>query len=156
MAAPTGQGWRFDSGFAHWLGERLAAPGPSVLARRVAGDGTVKLLLGFPAGGAVERVSMPAYREGRAMGDCVSSQIGCAMGCDFCASTRGGLERNLSSGEIVEQFLHLRREAAGLGRKLTSLVFMGMGEPMHNLDNVIPAIRRIADPVSRSIGVAPK
>jgi len=67
------------------------------------------------------------------------------MGCDFCASTRGGLERNLSAGEIVEQFLHLRREAAGLGRRLLSLVFMGMGEPMHNLDNVLPALRRIAD-----------
>ena len=148
---PDWSGLQVSAGLRHWLGERLATPGPRLLDRRVATDGTVKLLLGFPAGGAVETVLMPAYRPGRAMG-CVSSQIGCAMGCDFCASTRGGLERNLSAGEIVEQFLHLRREAAGLGRRLTSLVFMGMGEPMHNLDNVLPAIERIAGPALGALG----
>jgi len=94
---------------------------------------------------------MPSHRPDRAAG-CVSSQIGCAMGCDFCASTRRGLERNLEAGEIVEQFLHLKAEARRLGRRLTSLVFMGMGEPMHNLQNVIPAIRRIADPLLGALG----
>jgi 23S rRNA (adenine2503-C2)-methyltransferase len=148
---PDWLGLQVSAGLRKWLCERLASPGPRVMDRRVAADGTVKLLLGFPAGGAVETVLMPAFRAGRAMG-CVSSQIGCAMGCDFCASTRGGLERNLASGEIVEQFLHLRREANALGRKLTSLVFMGMGEPMHNLDNVLPAIRRIADPDLGALG----
>ena len=74
------------------------------------------------------------------------------MGCTFCASTRGGLDRNLHYGEIVEQFLHLQRQAAGIDRRLTSLVFMGMGEPMHNLDNVIAAIRRIADPDLGGLG----
>jgi 23S rRNA (adenine2503-C2)-methyltransferase len=74
------------------------------------------------------------------------------MGCDFCASTRRGLERDLESGEIVEQFLHLRQVAAEVGRRLTSLVFMGMGEPMHNLDNVIAAIKRIAGPGMGSLG----
>lgn len=122
-----------------------------VFARTVSGDGTTKLLLGFAGGGAVEAVLMPAWRPGRAMG-CVSSQIGCAMGCDFCASTKGGLERDLESGEIVEQYLRLCEAAAGLGRKLTSLVFMGMGEPMHNLGNVIAAIRRIADPDLGALG----
>src|SRR5256885_2845267 len=97
-------------------------------------DGTSKFLLGFGRGGAVETVLMPAYDPARAAG-CVSSQIGCGMGCDFCASTRSGLERNLEAGEIVEQFLSLRDEAAKGGRKLRSLVFMGMGEPMQNLDN---------------------
>jgi len=87
---------------------------------------------------------MPAHRVDRAAG-CVSSQIGCAMGCDFCASTRGGLERDLTAGEIAEQYLYLKSEAARTGRRLTSLVFMGMGEPMHNLDHVMDAIRRIAD-----------
>src|SRR5205814_511592 len=93
--------------------------------------------------GAVETVLMPSHREGVAAG-CVSSQIGCAMGCDFCASTKSGLERNLEAGEIVEQFLHLSQAARFSGRKLRTLVYMGMGEPLHNLDNVIESIRRIA------------
>jgi 23S rRNA (adenine2503-C2)-methyltransferase len=117
-----------------------------VVKRSASIDGTVKLLIGFPpeaGGGAVEAVLMPLDTPGRAAA-CVSSQIGCAMGCDFCASTKRGLERNLSSGEIVEQFLHLRAEALKLGRRLHTLVFMGMGEPMQNLENVMAAIQRIA------------
>ncbi len=122
-----------------------------VIDRHQSNDGTIKLLVGFEAGGAVEAVLMPTSRPELAAG-CVSSQIGCAMGCDFCASTKNGLERNLSAGEIVEQFLHLRREAAATGRRLRTLVFMGMGEPMHNLDQVIPAIRRIADGAMGALG----
>jgi 23S rRNA (adenine2503-C2)-methyltransferase len=136
---------------AAWLQQQAPPPASRVLSRTVSDDGTTKLLLGLGAGGAVESVLMPAYRPGRAMG-CVSSQIGCAMGCDFCASTKRGLERNLEAGEIVEQYLRLCDEAAAMGRKLTSLVFMGMGEPMHNLDNVLPAIRRIADPDLGGLG----
>lgn len=123
----------------------------SVSATRRAADGTTKLLLSLRDGAAVEAVLMPGFRPDRAAG-CVSSQVGCAMGCDFCASTRGGLERNLDAGEIVEQFLHLKRAALDSGRKITSLVFMGMGEPMHNLDNVIAAIRRIADAPTGALG----
>ncbi len=122
-----------------------------ILFRRQSADGTLKLLVGFDVGGAAEAVLMPAVRPDRAAG-CISSQIGCAMGCDFCASTRGGLERNLSSGEIVEQFLQLREAAASVGRRLATIVFMGMGEPLHNLDQVIPAIRRIADPAMGALG----
>jgi 23S rRNA (adenine2503-C2)-methyltransferase len=85
---------------------------------------------------------MTDFREDRVAG-CLSSQAGCAMGCDFCATAKGGLERNLSSGEMVEQFLRLRGEAAAIDRRLHTLVFMGMGEPMHNLSNVIEAVRRI-------------
>lgn len=114
----------------------------SLLARREAVDGTIKLLLGAGVS-SVECVLMPSHRADRAAG-CVSSQVGCAMGCDFCASTKSGLERNLSSGEIVEQFLWLRGEALRLGRRLQTVVFMGMGEPLLNYDNVIAAIRRIA------------
>lgn len=136
---------------AAWVSNRFQ-PIPSTVAHRnVSSDSTVKLLIAFPAGGAAESVLMPSYRPDRAA-CCVSSQIGCAMGCDFCASTSGGLERNLCAGEIVEQFLHLKREAQSLNRRLTSLVFMGMGEPMHNLDNVIAAIRRIADPDMGGLG----
>ena len=114
-----------------------------ILTRSVSTDGTVKFLLGLQKGGAVEAVLMDSATPGRAAG-CVSSQIGCAMGCDFCASTKRGLERNLDSGEIVEQFLHLRAEASSSGRQLRTLVFMGMGEPLQNLDAVIGAIERIA------------
>jgi 23S rRNA (adenine2503-C2)-methyltransferase len=67
------------------------------------------------------------------------------MGCDFCATTKTGFERNLTAGEIVEQFLALRREAQAVGRELRTVVFMGMGEPLLNLDAVLPAVRRLAE-----------
>jgi len=120
-----------------------------IVHETIAADGTTKLLVGFDSG-AVESVMMPGLRDGVA--GCVSSQIGCAMGCDFCASTRGGLERDLDAGEIVEQFLHLKERAAAVGRRLKTLVFMGMGEPLLNYDNVVAAIRRIADPALGGLG----
>ena len=112
--------------------------------RQVADDGTTKLLLRLNDARTVETVLMPDFRPERAAG-CLSSQVGCAMGCDFCATTKTGFERNLTAGEIVEQFLALSREAAAVNRKLQTLVFMGMGEPLLNLDVVLEAIRRIAD-----------
>ncbi|MEM6293744.1 MAG: 23S rRNA (adenine(2503)-C(2))-methyltransferase RlmN [Myxococcota bacterium] len=120
--------------------------GPVTSERRrvVSADGTVKLLLGLARGGAVETVMMPSHRDGEAW-CCVSSQVGCAMGCDFCASTRGGLERNLQADEIVEQYLRVGAVAAEHGRQVRRLVFMGIGEPLHNVDNVLAAIDRIAD-----------
>jgi 23S rRNA (adenine2503-C2)-methyltransferase len=131
-----------------WFEQNIALRQSSVRLRHDSSDGTVKLLVDLARGGAVETVLMPAHRPDRAAA-CVSSQIGCAMGCDFCASTREGMERNLTAGEIVEQFFHVSREAAQRGRRIRSLVFMGMGEPMHNLESVIAAIHRIAD---RSLG----
>ena len=140
----------------------------SIITRREATDGTVKLLVGLRENAergtknvelpvavsrstfqvqrsapSVECVLMPSHRPDRAAG-CVSSQVGCAMACDFCASTKAGVERSLSSGEIVEQFLWLRWEALRLGRRLQTLVFMGMGEPLMNYDNVVASIRRLA------------
>jgi 23S rRNA (adenine2503-C2)-methyltransferase len=111
--------------------------------RQVAADGTTKLLLRLGDGRTVEAVLMPDFRADRAAG-CLSSQVGCAMGCDFCATTKTGFERNLTAGEIVEQFVALRREAQAVGRKLQTVVFMGMGEPMLNLDAVLAAVRRLA------------
>jgi 23S rRNA (adenine2503-C2)-methyltransferase len=152
---------RFFERHGDFNGEDLSLPKPllvelqsgptrqsTLLTRHQSPDGTEKLLIGFNDGAAVESVLMPWYHPGRAAG-CISSQVGCAMGCDFCASTKTGLQRNLTAGEIVEQFLWLRQRAALARRRLTSLVFMGMGEPMHNLDNVIPAIARISQ---QSIG----
>jgi 23S rRNA (adenine2503-C2)-methyltransferase len=121
------------------------APGAAKLAaRQVAADGTTKLLLRLGDARTVETVLMPDFRPERAAG-CVSSQVGCAMSCDFCATTKTGFERNLTAGEIVEQFLALRREAQAVGRRLQTIVFMGMGEPLLNLDAVLTAVDRIAD-----------
>lgn len=137
------------------LEEQLKTAFPSAAAnlamRQVSEDGTTKLLLRLQDGRTVESVLMPDYHPERAAG-CISSQVGCAMGCDFCATTQTGFERNLSSGEIVEQFIHLRREARSAGRTLRTIVFMGMGEPMLNLKNVLAAVRRIADPTLGAFG----
>lgn len=128
--------------------QRLEATVPkgstSVLMRQVAADGTTKLLLRLADGATVETVLMPDFRADRAAG-CLSSQVGCAMGCDFCATTKSGFQRHLTTGEILEQFIALRREAAAVGRALQTIVFMGMGEPMLNLSAVMAAAERIAD-----------
>jgi len=138
----------------------------TIAARRQAADGTIKLLISLaqapparlsilsdapPSASTVECVLMPSHRPERSAG-CVSSQIGCAMGCDFCASTKSGVERSLTAGEIIEQFLWLRTESLLLNRKLQTLVFMGMGEPLLNYDNVLAAIRRIGVPELGSLG----
>lgn len=120
-------------------------------ARQTAADGTTKLLLRLADGHTVETVLMPDFRADRGAG-CISSQVGCAMGCDFCATTKTGFERNLTAGEIVAQFLALRREALAAGRRLQTVVFMGMGEPMLNLSAVLEAVRRIADNTLGALG----
>lgn len=136
------------SGLPRGLIERMRreiGPGAAALAvRQVSADGTTKLLLRLGDGRTVESVLMPDYRADRAAG-CLSSQVGCAMNCDFCATTKTGFERNLTAGEIVMQFLALRREALAAGRKLQTVVFMGMGEPLLNLPEVLTAVGRLAD-----------
>ena len=111
-----------------------------VVARSDSTDGTIKLLVELADGEHVETVLIPA--EDRATA-CLSTQAGCAMGCRFCASTIGGLRRNLAAGEILQQLLHLR--TAG-GRRITNVVFMGMGEPLANYDATLAAIHAIVDP----------
>jgi 23S rRNA (adenine2503-C2)-methyltransferase len=99
-------------------------------------DGTEKLLLRLEDGEAVETVLIP---EGDRRTVCVSTQVGCAMGCLFCASGLGGLERNLGAHEIVEQVLHARARLEPC--PLTNLVIMGMGEPLANYEAVVRALR---------------
>lgn len=135
---------RLPQGLVERLRAEFTSSAATLAARQVAGDGTTKLLLRLGDGRTVESVLMPDFRADRAAG-CLSSQVGCAMGCDFCATTQTGFERNLTAGEIVEQFLALRREARAVGRKLQTVVFMGMGEPLLNLDAVLVAVRRLAD-----------
>jgi 23S rRNA (adenine2503-C2)-methyltransferase len=135
---------QFPQGLLDRVRAEFASRAATLAARQTASDGTTKLLLQLGDGRTVESVLMPDYRADRAAG-CISSQVGCSMGCDFCATTKSGFERNLTAGEIVEQFLALRREAQAMGRKLQTLVFMGMGEPMLNLESVLEAVRRLAD-----------
>jgi 23S rRNA (adenine2503-C2)-methyltransferase len=140
-----------SKGVVQHIDSQFSPRSSRIAAKSVAGDGTTKLLIALDGGGSVETVLMPGFRAGVAAG-CVSSQIGCAMGCDFCASALSGFERNLSAGEIVEQFLHLKELAGSMDRRLKTLVFMGMGEPLLNFDAVVAAIRRIADPGLGGLG----
>lgn len=134
----------------HRLADELPPRPSRLLTTHTSSDGTQKLLLAFDAG-TVESVLMPGHRPGVAAG-CISSQIGCAMGCDFCASTRGGFVANLSACQIIDQFLHLRHHAAAIGRRLQTVVFMGMGEPMLNLPAVIESIARMTHPSMGNLG----
>ena len=121
----------------------LAPRTTSVVARTPAADGTTKLLVGLTDGERVEAVLMPLAKR---VSGCVSSQVGCGAACAFCASGLEGLRRSLAPDEIVEQVLHLADEARARGRRLSNLVFMGMGEPLHAYDAVVAAIRRLTDP----------
>ncbi len=114
--------------------------GSTVVHEVPAADGTRKLLLRLHDGEHIESVLIP---EGDRMTLCVSTQVGCPVACVFCASGLDGVRRNLRRGEIVEQVLHAR---AALGStRITNVVVMGMGEPMLNLDNLIPALDRLRD-----------
>ena len=109
-------------------------------------DGTQKFLFDILDGNAIESVLMK-YHHGNTI--CVSSQVGCKMGCKFCASTGIKFVRSLSAGEIVEQVLAVERES---GEKISNIVFMGIGEPLDNYDNVIHAIRILNNPKGLNIG----
>lgn len=113
-----------------------------------AADGTEKLLVRLHDGQSVECVLIP---DGERMTLCVSSQVGCPVGCVFCASGMFGVTRNLTAGEIVEQVLHAR-DRLPEGRAITNLVVMGMGEPMLNLPALLPALRRLHDPDGIDMG----
>ncbi|MGI6257622.1 MAG: 23S rRNA (adenine(2503)-C(2))-methyltransferase RlmN [Anaerovoracaceae bacterium] len=100
-------------------------------------DGTKKFLLETPDGCGIETVFMK-YKYGNTL--CVSSQVGCRMGCSFCGSTLNGLERNLTAGEMVEQILVVQRET---GQRIGHIVVMGMGEPLDNMEELFRFIRII-------------
>ena len=150
LTEPDGSA-RWPRGLRERLEGELASAGAGVIHRSEAPDGTVKLLLRFFDGATVESVLMPDFRSDRAAG-CLSSQVGCAMGCDFCATAQSSFRRNLTVAEILHQFLALRREAMALGRRLQTVVFMGMGEPMLNLSSVLEAVRRIGDNALGGLG----
>ncbi len=114
-----------------------------------AGDGTEKLLIELHDGQRIEGVLLRDDRGHRTA--CISTQVGCAMRCAFCASGLEGVARNLSAGEMVEQLLHLQRLLPPEER-LTHVVVMGMGEPLANLDALLPALRVASGPDGLNIG----
>jgi len=116
-------------------------PALQLAAESVSHDGaTVKWLWELEGGARVETVLMH-YRDRTTV--CVSSQAGCAMACSFCATGQGGFARHLTTGEIVEQVVRAARRSADTDRRLSNVVFMGMGEPLANYDRVWGAVRRI-------------
>ncbi len=118
-------------------------------------DGSVKYLFELYDGKTVESVLLPMKEElvdenGETKRHprytiCVSSQVGCRMGCAFCFTTKGGLVRNLSAGEIVGQILWIKRENAIPYERRVNVVYMGMGEPLDNFDNVVKAVKILSD-----------
>ncbi|RYZ15853.1 MAG: 23S rRNA (adenine(2503)-C(2))-methyltransferase RlmN [Myxococcaceae bacterium] len=114
-------------------------------SHRKSTDGVEKLLVHNGDGQVVECVLLP-YTD--RVSSCISSQVGCPMGCKFCATGLGGFDRNLTAGEIVGQYLKLQ----GLTeRRISHIVFMGMGEPLLNYDNVVKAIRIFHDEIGLSM-----
>ncbi len=105
-------------------------------------DGTRKIQMALEQGGRVETVLIP---EGNKLTQCISTQLGCGVGCIFCRSGHAGLKRNLSTAEIVGQ-IQLARRAHHEGERLRNVVFMGIGEPLHNMDAVLRALRLISHP----------
>lgn len=143
-----------------WLKEHFEIYRPTEVTHQLSQDGTMKFLWKIRGGKTIESVIIPAalssdpqegYRgrtteEGieseqwKRLTACISSQVGCAMGCKFCITGIQGLDRNLETHEIIGQVLELRRLAP-----ITNVVFMGMGEPLHNLENVIRACKILTD-----------
>lgn len=119
-----------------------------VLKRQLSTDGTEKFLFSLEDGHTIESVLLP---EEDRLTICISTQVGCGMGCAFCLTGKGGLVRNLQSSEIVNQVLKAQ-EGLAQGKRITNIVIMGMGEPFANYNNLIKAIEILTDPHGVSIG----
>ena len=122
------------------LGEIASIELPEAISERKSADGTVKWLFESGAGQAVETVFIPEPGRGTL---CISSQVGCAMDCSFCATGAQGFNRNLSVDEIIGQVTHANRQLPTRSNgepAVTNVVFMGMGEPLANYRNVVPAL----------------
>ena len=148
-------GWLYGRGVTDWrditvLPSALREAPPAPLGRSreqhrsLAGDGTLKLLLALADGQTVETVGIPTSER---LTVCVSSQVGCPMACRFCATGKGGLQRSLAVHEIIDQVLSVRE---AMHRRPSHVVFMGMGEPLLNIDAVLAAI----DCLGRDLGMA--
>ena len=130
------------------LPEHFELTAPKMLRRQISKeDGTEKFLWGLKDSNSVETVFM-RYHYGNSV--CISSQVGCRQGCCFCASTIGGLVRNLTPGEMLDEVLFTEQET---GDRVSNIVLMGIGEPMDNLDNVLRFLHLVSHPEGRNIGL---
>ena len=121
---------------------------PKVLSKQVSAiDGTIKYLWELKDGHAVETVVM-SYKHGNTV--CISSQVGCRQGCAFCASTIGGLVRNLEPSEMLDEVLYSQLDS---GMKISNIVLMGIGEPLDNFDNVMKFLTLVNHPKGMNIGM---
>lgn len=129
------------------LAEVAFARFPVVEQKQVSAlDGTIKYLFSLADGEAVESVVM-RYKHGNTI--CISSQVGCRMGCKFCASTLGGLVRDLTAGELLSQVIAAEKD---MGERISNIVMMGIGEPLDNYDNVIRFLKLVNLPGGLNIG----
>lgn len=128
------------------LAEHVSLSGANVIAQQVSTDGSRKYLLRFPDGVTTECVGMPSADK---LAVCVSTQAGCGMGCAFCATGAQGLTRSLNAHEIYEQVTRVRSD---FGSRVTSVVFMGQGEPFANYDATLAALRKLNSPNGLGIG----
>ena len=142
------------------LAERCTISTPAVLRREQSADGTSKFLLRLDDGRQIETVCIPDnpagapdLRDADRVTFCLSTQVGCAMGCAFCLTGRMGIDRNLTAGEIVGQVRVLARELDLLDRRF-NIVLMGMGEPLHNYEQTMKALRMLAD--EHGLAVSPR
>jgi len=129
------------------LRENFSILNSKLIKRIKSGDGTEKLLFALKDNNFIEAVIIPAKKR---ITGCISTQVGCKFACHFCASGISGFKRNLTDSEMVEEVLYLKNNSKG--KKLTHIVFMGIGEPLDNYDNVIKAIRIINSPHTFNIG----
>ncbi|MCL2827860.1 MAG: 23S rRNA (adenine(2503)-C(2))-methyltransferase RlmN [Oscillospiraceae bacterium] len=129
------------------LKERFHLTAPQLLEKQVSTDGTIKYLWAMADGEAVETVVM-AYHHGNTV--CISAQVGCRMGCGFCASAIGGLKRNLAPSELLAQVLFSQMES---GRPISNIVLMGIGEPLDNLESVLRFLELVNHPDGMHIGM---
>ena len=149
-------GWEGVSSWPRALRELVAEAMPfwSVApeGEAVSRDGTKKWASRAADGARIETVSIAHARGRRTV--CVSSQVGCALGCRFCATARLGAGRNLTAEEIVDQVIHASALAAADGARVSNVVFMGMGEPLQNLAPVLDACATLTDP--GGLGLSPR
>ena len=127
--------------------ENCTLAAPAIRRRQQSKDGTVKYLLELADGNCIETVLM-RYHYGNTV--CVSTQVGCAMGCRFCASTQAGRVRDLTPGEIAAEIYTAQKDT---GERVSHVVLMGIGEPLHNFDNVMDFLALITCPEGLNIGM---
>lgn len=132
--------------FREQLAEHFVFAVPTEVVKQVSKDGSRKYLLQFPDGVAVETVGMPSRNR---LAVCISTQAGCKMGCAFCATGLAGLTRSLTAQEMVDQVVHVSRD---LGERVTSVVFMGQGEPFANFNETVRALRMLNSEHGLNIG----